>query len=79
MRFSIVDGDPGQIPYANVRSRGEDIRVFLDGVEQRYCRTVDTDQGSIELYSGEQTSEEWLIETKFGAVTVEFYRRPDVA
>lgn len=39
MRVSVDSDDPGYT--TNI----EDIRVFLDGVEQRYCRTADDVRG----------------------------------
>lgn len=44
-RVSMEKGDPGEIPWGKLRADGKIVRVFLDGVPQKYCRTADAKEG----------------------------------
>ena len=47
MRVSIDRDDPGYEAYSNIVTRGNIIRVFLDGVEQHHVLTADEEAGSV--------------------------------
>jgi hypothetical protein len=40
-RISMKDGDPGRVPLAQLHAAGYIVRVYLDGVEQKYCEAAD--------------------------------------
>ncbi|NOU05353.1 MAG: hypothetical protein HOO99_04140 [Hyphomicrobiaceae bacterium] len=85
MRVSIVDGDPGQIPYAELRNAGNDVRVLLDGVEQNDCTTADDKYGVIYRYARDSAGvliddgKELVVERVTGRVEIVIFKRSDSA
>lgn len=46
-RVSMVESDPGYRAYCMLRGDGRHVRVFLDGVYQKYAKTADTAEGFV--------------------------------
>lgn len=76
-RVSMEEGDPGFRAYCMARGDRKTVRVFLDGIEQRYATTADAVEGWVER--GVRTpegnlahdGERMLRETVYGAVRIE--------
>lgn len=49
-RISIEEGDPGQVPFQLLGKQRWDVRILLDGVEQRECVTADRKEGWVKRY-----------------------------
>lgn len=81
MRFSVNVDDPGYQPYWELRASGREAYVFLDGVEQKMCLTVDDADGLVERIQSDETGRarsndgEVLRETVRGSVAIELRPR----
>jgi hypothetical protein len=68
MRVSVEAGDPGELPYANLRKDGKDVRVYLNGEEVKYCVTADDERGFVmHLVEG----------YRYGNVRIDVYERTE--
>jgi hypothetical protein len=78
-RVSCEKGDPGERAYALACAGGKTVKVYLDGVEQKYALTADTNQGWVKrtVVSADgniafnRATEEIYTEIVHGAVRIE--------
>lgn len=47
-RVSCVPGDPGELLYSQACGDGKTVKVFLDGVEQKWAETADEAEGFVD-------------------------------
>jgi hypothetical protein len=75
MRFSMDKADPGYEPYLAIIAKGKQATVFLDGIEQNKCLTVDDVSGVVIRYCEDQSMarDRFLTETVTGAVKIELH------
>lgn len=75
MRVSVEDGDRGEKFLSALRAWDKDVRIFLDGIEQRNVLTADDEEGLVRRFPGglPHDGEKVLTEDVLGNVKIEIY------